>query len=167
MDLSNDQQLAEVLAKIDPMEVNAGWVNNIVNFLDYVRAADLDTRKTHEFQRRLWEDNPVSGIGMGTVDISAALDDPEFCSWMAEESFKLLPESPDARKAFLQNFFNQIVEKLKQYSRRVPWMKIFRALAALYPRYFTTITYRRMALHIPAHRDHPFRLNVTACSGRS
>ncbi|KGD61444.1 restriction endonuclease-like GTPase [Alcanivorax jadensis T9] len=145
MDLSNDQQLAEVLAKIDPMEVNAGWVNNIVNFLDYVRAADLDTRKTHEFQRRLWEDNPVSGIGMGTVDISAALDDPEFCSWMAEESFKLLPESPDARKAFLQNFFNQIVEKLKQYSRRVPWMKIFRALAALYPRYFTTITYRRMA----------------------
>ena len=22
-------------------------------------------------------------------------------------------------------------------------------------------------LHIPAHRDHPFRLNVTACSGRS
>ncbi len=21
------------------------------------------------------------------------------------------------------------------------------------------------ALHIPAHRDHPFRLNVTACSG--
>jgi hypothetical protein len=22
-------------------------------------------------------------------------------------------------------------------------------------------------VHIPAHRDHPFRLNVTACSGRS
>jgi len=24
-----------------------------------------------------------------------------------------------------------------------------------------------LELHIPAHRDHPFRLNVTACSGRS
>ena len=24
-----------------------------------------------------------------------------------------------------------------------------------------------LLLHIPAHRDRPFRLNVTACSGRS
>lgn len=151
MDLREDQDLKQALDKIDPVEMGGDWVERLSSFLAWVESADLETRKSREFQRRLWEENQVSGIGMGTVNINAALDDPDFCIWVAEQSVKPVPESADARKAYFIDFYNALIKRIKLHSSRVPWVKIFRVFAALYPRYFTTITNLRMAFE--CHRS--------------
>ena len=145
-DLTQDDQLKRALESISPMERHPGWVGRLSKFLQEVRTSDLETRKTYEFQRRLWEENDVSGVGMGTVDISAALKDPAFRDWLAEESMKPVPEDADERLAFFQRLYDELAKRLKGYAGRVAWVKIFRVLAALYPRYFSTITDRSMAL---------------------
>ena len=43
------------------------WGSNLREFLAEVNAADLRKRASAAFQRRIWEDNPVSSTGMGTV----------------------------------------------------------------------------------------------------
>jgi len=144
--LTQDEALKTALANIKPFERNPDWLNNLTEFLAFVQSADLETRKTLDFQQRLWEENRVSGVGMGTVDISAAIDAADFREWVAEESVKPVPDDPEARLAFFQAFHAGLVSRLKRYSRRVAHVKVFRVLAAFYPRYFTTITYRRMAL---------------------
>ena len=107
-DLSKDTELKTILDDISPIERNPDWVSSLTDFLEYVEGADLETRKTLEFQQKLWEENAVSGVGMGTVNISAALEDPEFRSWIAEESLKPLPESSEARITRLQAFHDEI-----------------------------------------------------------
>lgn len=83
---------------------------------------------------------------MGTVDISGALEDQEFRTWIAEESMKPVPESAEERLTHFQNFHQGIITRLKTHSKRVAHLKAFRVLAALYPRYFSTVTYGKWAL---------------------
>jgi hypothetical protein len=85
---------------------------------------------------------------MGTVDISAAIESPEFRAWFAEESLKPLGNSRQERLARLSALYQLIVDKLKGDSKRTPHVKIFRVLAALYPQYFSTITNKHMALSL-------------------
>ncbi|HBC34122.1 MAG TPA: hypothetical protein DC045_07360, partial [Marinobacter adhaerens] len=144
-DLTKDTELKTILDGISPSERNPDWVSSLADFLEYVEGAGLETRKTLEFQKKLWEENAVSGVGMGTVNISAALEDPEFRSWIAEESLKPLPESSEARITRLQAFHDEIATRMKKYTNRIAWVKICRVMAALYPRYFSTITYDLMA----------------------
>jgi len=146
LDLTQDDELKKAVLAVQPKERNADWVNGLAGFLKDVREADLETRRTAAFQQKLWEENWVSGVGMGTVDISTALDDPAFRDWLAEESMKPVPEDADARLAFFQQLYDQLAKRLRGYAGRVAWVKIFRVLAALYPRYFSTITDRSMAL---------------------
>lgn len=144
-DFTQNEQLETIIQGISPFERNATWLNNLTEFLTYVRAADLETRKSREFHYILWEKNQVSGVGMGTVRITAALDDPEFRSWIAEESLRPVPENADARVAQLQSFYNGIASRLKKHTSRIAWVKICRVMAALFPHHFSTITYDLMA----------------------
>ncbi|GAA3528443.1 hypothetical protein [Zobellella aerophila] len=146
INLTDDNQLKAVVTAIQPFERSKGWLDNLAAFLDEVRQADLDTRASQSFQQRLWENNPVSSVGMGTVDVSAALADPTFRRWLAEASLKPLPEGAEARLAWFQQLHDEIVKRLRSYGNRVARVKVFRVLAAFYPRYFSTITYGRMAL---------------------
>ncbi|WP_051235262.1 McrB family protein [Marinimicrobium agarilyticum] len=146
LNFTEDETLKATLEGIKPFERNPDWLSGLTAFLEFVQSADLETRKTREFQQVLWEESRVSGVGMGTVDVSAALEAPEFCEWVAEQSVRPVPEDPEARLAFFQAFHDGLVSQMKTYCKRVAWVKIFRVLAAFYPRYFTTITYRRMAL---------------------
>lgn len=139
IDLTDDIQFKNVLVGIKPSEKSPTWINELESFLSYVGGADLEVRKTQDFHNRIWEENPVSGVGMGTVNISAAIQDYGFREWLAEESLKPLPEASDARIAHLQSLYNEMVKRLKVFSSRTPRVKIFRVLAALYPRHFTTI----------------------------
>ena len=40
-------------------------VTDLREFLAEVRAAELQTRASVEFQRRIWDENPVSSTGQG------------------------------------------------------------------------------------------------------
>src|SRR5690606_38616025 len=94
-DLKDDQSLRKALAQLNPHQRNSEWLKRLTDFIAYVQSADLATRKTQEFHQRLWDDNDVSGVGMGNVDISAALENPDFRAWLAEESLKRLPSDVD------------------------------------------------------------------------
>lgn len=145
-DLTQDNQLKQAVESIKPWERNQQWLKGLQGLLSYVEQSDMEVRKTREFHQRLWEDNQVSSVGMGTVDISNAIDDTGFREWLAEESLKPLGDSADAKIARFQYLHDEIINRLKEFSSRTPHIKIFRVLAALYPQYFTTITNRHMAL---------------------
>lgn len=144
--LTQDDQLKQATDAIKPLERSPEWLKSLERFLSYIQHTDLETRKTKQFHQRIWEDNPVSSIGMGTVDISGAIDNPEFRAWLAEESFKPLGDSTEARVARLRFLYDGIIKRLKVFSSRTPHVKIFRVLAALFPHYITTIADRQKAL---------------------
>ena len=146
LDLTQDEQLKQIIDSIVPRARDSVWLQRLESFLAYVLHADKEARKTREFHQRIWEDSPVSSVGMGTVDISAAIDDPAFREWLAVESFKPLGDSTEARMTRLRSLYDEITNRLKAYSTRTPHVKIFRVLAALYPRYITTIADRSKAL---------------------
>ena len=105
-------------------------------FLDEVQKADINTRSSKDFHQLIWEDNPVSNVGMGTVNISAAVDDEGFRRWVAEESLKPLPENREELEEHMQDFFDQLVSRITQFSDRKPMVKILRVMAAFFPRHF-------------------------------
>lgn len=146
VDLKEDESLKQVLQDISPADERLDWVNNIAEMIDYVAKADMTQRKSLAFHEKIWEENPVSAIGMGTVDVRPAIEDPEFRAWFAEELNRPLPDNKEARASHLVGLNNKIQEQLKSRCSRVAKMKIFRVFAIFYPRYFSTITYWKMAL---------------------
>src|SRR5690606_19332408 len=148
LDLKNDKDLTDAIAAIQPRQRNPEWLQKLTDFLTYVQGADLATRKAQEFHQRLWDDNDVSGVGMGNVDISAAVENADFRVWLAEESLKPLPANGDERRVFLCGLYDQLEQRIKAFASRTPRVKIMRAIAGLYPGLFTTITYGRMALSL-------------------
>lgn len=144
-DLQNEEQLGQILATITPGGKDPAWIAKLTEFLEYVGSADIGTRSSRAFHERIWEDNPVSAIGMGTVNIAAALDDPGFREWFAEESLKAPSNNEEEVAKRLEAFTDELKARLKTFSSRTPYVKIFRVLAALYPRHFTTVADRRIA----------------------
>lgn len=143
-DLTEKEQLVEALSSLDPRERNDEWRQRLEDLLVYVRNADVHLRGSREFHQKIWEDNAVSAVGMGTVDISGAIADKAFREWFAHESMRAVGDAHEERIERLREFHDAIVQHLKPFSGRVPRVKIFRVLAALYPRYFTTITNREL-----------------------
>lgn len=126
------------------------WGNNLREFLAEVNAADLRKRASAEFQRRIWEDNLVSSTGMGTVSVEAAITDSRFRNWIAERSFTSLPDSPERRQATLDKLYDELKEKMGQYTDRTPRLKIYRVLAGFFPRDFTTVANINMTKRVHA-----------------
>ena len=144
--LTQDEQLKQAVDSINPLERSLDWLKRLEQFLSYIQHTDYETRRTRQFHQRIWEENPVSSVGMGTVDISTAIDDSGFREWLAEESLKPLGDSAEARITRLSTLHDGIIDRLKAFTSRTPHVKIFRVLAALYPQYFFTFTNTRMAL---------------------
>ena len=131
------------------------WGNDLREFLAEVRAADLQTRASAEFQRRIWDDNPVSSTGQGYISVDAAIADPEFRNWLAERSMERLPDAIERRKAALDKLYNEVEEKVCQYTKSTPRLKIYRVLAGFFPSDFTTVAYidRMKRLHAAMFGD--------------
>jgi len=139
---------SEATATVSENADYVAWSKSLQEFLEYVESADQKTRSTEDFQRRLWEDNPVSAVGMGTVNIDDAIGSEDFRSWLAEKSLVALPDSWEARASALDKLFEEIRLEISKYSNRNPRLKIYRAMAALFPRDFTTIAYLKSLLKL-------------------
>ena len=144
-DLENEEQLRDLAVSLRPKERHPDWLEQLAPFLSYVRDADATTRASKPFHENIWEDNPVSNVGMGTVNISKAIDDQDFRQWFAQESLKPLSDAEESAAKQLDGFYNELVDRLRKFAGRVPYVKIFRVLACLYPRHFTTIADRATA----------------------
>ena len=148
-DLSTDEELRHACQEIDNNYFRSGlkdhWRNELVDFLTRITEADEVTRASIEFQKEIWEKNPISAVGMGTVNVDKAISDKEFREWLAKQSLQPIPESYDKQAQFFAKFYAQLTERLEPFSNRTPRLKIFRVLAAFYPDYFTTIAHAKKA----------------------
>jgi 5-methylcytosine-specific restriction enzyme B len=128
--------------KTHPPARQEEWNAELREFLADVSKADRTKRASLEFQRRLWENNPVSSVGMGSVPVNEIVEKPAFREWLADISLSKLPVEKKARIATLNSFYSELIERFKGPDRRVPHLKIFRVLAAFFPSDFTTIANR-------------------------
>lgn len=141
--LKTDESLRAALEAIGSYETwgvaGSQWVPKLAETISWVQSADENTRGTYEFQKRLWENNHVAAVGQGNVPIEKALVDEGFRAWMAKTSMNSLPATAEQQGQFLSNFYRDLKLKLEPFTERVPHLKIFRVLAALYPDAMTTI----------------------------
>ena len=159
VDLRNIDELrracADVVERAPTNSNYVQWGHDLREFLAEVRAADLQTRASVEFQRRIWDENPVSSTGQGYISVDAAIADPEFRNWLAERSMERLPGAPERRKAALDKLYDELEERVCQYTNSTPRLKIYRVLAAFFPSDFTTVAYigRMKRLHAAMFGD--------------
>ena len=150
------QACADAIKTAQKDDHHAQWGQRLRDFLAYVRDADLEKRASEEFQRRIWEENPVSAVGMGTIPIEAAIKDPDFRGWIAKQSQRPLPEGEEARRVALDELYTEIHDKIGKYTNRKPRLKIYRVLAGFFPADFTSISYvgklRRLQVAMLGHR---------------
>jgi hypothetical protein len=123
-------------------EQAAKWTSDLVDFLGWVSTADFESRSSFGFQKRLWDDNPVASLGQGQIPVTDVIQDGELRTWLAKVSLDPLPAQKEEKLALFTGVYEKLVSKFKGVDSRVPHLKIFRVLAALFPGHFSTIADR-------------------------
>ena len=148
-DLTTDEGLAVAAKAAEEHYAGKDWVQpwrrDLAGFLERIAGLDAQQRANEAFQRDLWDDNPVSGVGQGTIDVSAALADSKFRNWLATRSLEPIPAGGGGRQQHIEAIYQGLIERLKPVCPRMPWLKIFRVLAALFPNDFTCLTHTTKA----------------------
>lgn len=152
-DLSSDDGLRAACEAIGRPaawdEGSAEWIRDLAETIGWVRSADQNTRRTLEFQHRLWEENHVSAVGLGNIPVDRALQNADFREWLAAKSMESLPAVREEQGRFLTALYQEIKRHLGPFiDRRVPHLKIFRVLAALYPEAMTTVASAGSLTHL-------------------
>ncbi|MYB56156.1 MAG: hypothetical protein F4X51_07190 [Gemmatimonadetes bacterium] len=134
----------------------------ISKLLGYVANADLNERKSGEFHSRILNSSEVKAIADVRPRDNTIVPDEDFREWLAEVSLKPLPDDsieqilnpiienigvfePDDSKTrerldALEKIYSELAKHLAQKADRVLNAKATRALAALFPRDFTTLS---------------------------
>jgi hypothetical protein len=141
-DLRTDAGLREASQRASTTKANPEWHQNLKAALSRMREASEADRATIDFQRWLWDDNPVASVGQGQISVEEALNDEAFRNWLARESVRTLPDGVPEREAALEKLYEEIQARLKPLCTRMPHLKIFRVLALLFPLDLTTIADR-------------------------
>lgn len=131
---------AESLKDANAAEEYTAWGLKLRKFLLEVRNADQTTRASEDFQRRIWNENPVSGAGRGQILVDDAIADPDFRSWLAERSLVELPTSLEKRVQSLNTLFDELLERVGSHTVRTPHLMSYRVMAAFFPTDFTVLT---------------------------
>ena len=134
---------AQSLKKANASPEYVAWGQKLREFLLEVRKADLPTIESEEFQRKIWNENPVSGTGRGKIQVENAIADPDFRTWLANLSQRQLPTSPEARGQALDALFDELLEKVGRHTARRPHLMTYRVMAVFFPTDFTVLTDRR------------------------
>lgn len=115
------------------------WIAQISEFINWFRQASERERASEDFQRKLWDDNPVAAIGQGRIDVSPVLKDREFRTWLASELSRDLGEDVAARHKHIDSLAKRLRGKLGDSLPRIPQAKMLRVLAIAFPHDFTTV----------------------------
>ena len=145
MTLKNDDDLRDACdAAVRSAKANGAfrdWGGSIRRFIEWYRSADEPKRATEAFQRKLWDENPVSSAGQGNVSLEPALTNVDFRTWLAHELTQPFPESSPERRNRIVKLFDETLDRVSRHSERKPRLKLFRVMAVAFPRDFTTISY--------------------------
>lgn len=138
------------------------WYTKLAAFVGEVKTGIPGKLQEADFLKKLWDENPVSATGMGSVKMAPALADTTFLNWFAGEVTKPLPADPVAAEIQLTALYDGLRDRLKVLCGRTPSLKINRVLCAIYPEHFTTVADpgKLLFLHKEmggAASDHPVR----------
>ena len=133
------QACVDVVNEVSAESGYISWGEDLREFLVEVREANLQTRASQEFQKKIWNDNPISSLQWGDIEVDAAIADTEFCNWLAEQSIEQLPHERASRDDALNDFIVQLEDRMQQYTNPTPRAKIYRVMAAFFPTEFTTV----------------------------
>ena len=140
LDLSKDDDLKKACEAV--RENRPDRKAEIVAFLQEVQNADEETRVSLEFQKKLWNDNPIVKSKQGNINVDSIIGKEEFRKWFVEclKAPTLSRESTKERADALTKLSNDVTNRIEKYDlTKTPHLKIARALAAFYPRDFTTV----------------------------
>ena len=144
---SSLQSLSSEVLSGEAASPNAiSWYRATENFLQMVQDNTPKNLEDAEFLERLFNDESISSTGQGRIKLHAALSDAAFRAWFAEQVRNPLPEDLNAATAALQEFHDELASKLRALCGKTPWLKLRRALCALYPSRFTSIVNNEDAL---------------------
>lgn len=115
------------------------WVDELAAFFAEVQAAIPLRLHDPAYLRRLWDENPVSATGNGTVKIANAIDNEGFRQWFANQVTQPLSAEDGPAEARLTQLYEELRERLTQLCGRTPRLKMNRVLCAVYPQHFTSL----------------------------
>lgn len=155
-------QLDAALAGAAASQGAQDWYAKLSAFIAEVKDCIPGKLKDTDFLMRLWDDNPVSATGMGSVKIAPALADADFRDWFAAEVSKPLPTDAAEAEGQLTALYNGLRDRLKPLCGRTPRLKLNRVLCAIYPEHFTTVADPGKLLFLHKEmgggvNDHPVR----------
>jgi energy-coupling factor transporter ATP-binding protein EcfA2 len=141
-DLKSVETLRKLYGAFQQSGEYAEWQTKLRSFISDVAAASKEERATPVLQQRLWNDNEVSSPGRGDISVETALADEQFREWVATVSVQPVPEALDQAVAYFEGLYEELVERVRIFTPRVPYLKIFRVLTAFFPKHFTVIADR-------------------------
>ncbi len=139
MKLQTEENLRAVANQVIAHRTDAPWRKRVAEFLSMIESAPADVRQSEDFHKLIWEDNPISGLGMGTVHVEHAVGSPDFRSWFAKAVSEPLPDGQDERLAHVEALYSDLKKRVTAPGGRTPLVKMMRVMAAFFPRDFTTI----------------------------
>lgn len=113
-DLGKDDDLKKACEAV--RENRPDWKAEIVAFLQEVRNADDETRASLEFQKKLWNGNPISKSGRGNnINVDSVIGEEEFRKWFVEHLKEpvLSRESTKERTDALATLSDDVTERVK------------------------------------------------------
>jgi EVE domain-containing protein len=137
------RKLYERFLQTRPYNPYKKWAEELRSFLQWVSETPRGQRATQEFQERLWDSNAVSSVGRGDIPVDRAIADEGFRAWLTDASLRPVPSDRGQARTFLEQLHVELLERIKLFTSKMPYLKVLRTLTALFPRHFTTVADRR------------------------
>ena len=111
------------------------WRRRYVEHVELIKSADREAWLTPEFQRGLWDDNPISNIGPGTsVTVEGVYTDIAISARLLEIRDSFVGGDLTERGRRLQEAFDDILERVyPAHSKRRPKARLVRLMASMFP----------------------------------
>ena len=122
-------------------EAGKRWRANYLETVDRVRKVNEAQWLSEGFQRFLWENGGVSGIGPGSsVSVAGGYADEELADFLLELRDIGLPNDTQQAALVLQGAYDEILSRVRpKYTEKRPRARIARLLAAVYPHDMTCL----------------------------
>lgn len=133
------RQEIESLFKSPPAWEVEDWFPRLQQHLSRTRGASAVQLCDKAFLKELFDSDHVSATGMCTVRSAPAIENEDFVSWFSNKASQSLPTDSQEAAARLIALHDEIAVKFRELCGKRPFLKINRALCALFPDYFTTL----------------------------
>ncbi len=124
---------------------NHEWREEVLDLLKYVENAPPEERRSEEFNRSIWRNNPIASMRQGELsykELDQVVGSEELRSWVVEKSVESLPNNPERRSQHLEDIHNELIKRVCADPIGLEWRPraaVTRLLAALFPRDFTSL----------------------------